>query len=179
MSDGRNRRSTGTGWAVWSGTPRHRILTGRICARTRDRQMNFFFAKTAKGDADITPASPVGTRTAERISAPGVRGKNIPPADTPPHSSPSTPRRPRLSRTRFGGRLPFGLWRRLSEGDGQRPERGQPRRTSSSRSPTPRTRSAPSRSTWASRSSSRRPNHARANCAIPTRSATTRGSGCA
>ena len=41
-------------------------------------EMNCFFAKTAKGDADITPASPVGTRTAERISATGVRGK--PPA---------------------------------------------------------------------------------------------------
>ena len=77
-----------------SGTPRHRILTGRIRARTRNRQTNCFSAKTAKRDADITPASPVGTRTAERISATGVRGKNSTPADTPPHFSPSTPRRP-------------------------------------------------------------------------------------
>ena len=37
----------------------------------------------------------------------------IPPADTPPHSSPSTPHRPRLSRTRSGCGLPFGFWRRL------------------------------------------------------------------
>ena len=60
----------------------------------------------------------VGLRTRKARLRPGG-AYAIPPADTPPHSSPSTPRRPRLSRTRSGGGLPFGLWRRLSEGDGQ------------------------------------------------------------
>ena len=39
--------------------------------------MNCFCAKTATGDADITPASPVDTRTAERISALGARRSAI------------------------------------------------------------------------------------------------------
>ncbi len=60
----------------------------------------------------------VGLRTRNaRLRTGGATA--IPPADTPPHSSPSTPRRPRLSRVRSGDGLPFGLWRRLSEGDGQ------------------------------------------------------------
>ena len=60
----------------------------------------------------------VGLRTRKARLRPGGEYA-IPSADTPPHSSPATPRRPRLSRTRLGGGLPFGLWRRLSEGDGQ------------------------------------------------------------
>ena len=50
----------------------------------------------------------VGRRTRKARLRPGG-AYAIPPADTPPHSSPSTPRRPRLSRTRSGGGLPFGL----------------------------------------------------------------------
>ncbi len=53
----------------------------------------------------------VGLRTRKaRLRTGGATA--IPPADTPPHSSPPTPRRPRLSRARSGGGLPFGLWRR-------------------------------------------------------------------
>ncbi len=60
----------------------------------------------------------VGLRTRKARLRPGG-ATAIPPADTPPHSSPATPRRPRRSRTRAGGGHPFGLWRRLSKGDGQ------------------------------------------------------------
>ena len=77
----------------------------------------------------------VGLRTRKaRLRTGGATA--IPPADTPPHSSPSTPRRPRLSRARSGGGLPFGLWRRLSEGDGQGPvgwEEDRGRRTAGGR----------------------------------------------
>ena len=133
-----------------SGTPRHRILTGRIRARTRDRQMNIWPTPRGRESASVkecdgrlgtpdktpgdlfssfgrhaacaprsgTSGGVVGLRTRKARLRPGG-AYAIPPADTPPHSSPSTPRRPRLSRTRSGGGLPFGLWRRLSEGDGQ------------------------------------------------------------
>ena len=133
-----------------SGTPQHRILTGRIRARTRDRQMSIWPTPRGResasvkecdgrlGTPDKTPGDlfsseressacalrsgafggVVGLRTRKARLRPGGEYA-IPPADTPPHSSPSTSRRPRLSRTRLGGGLPFGLWRRLFEGDGQ------------------------------------------------------------
>ena len=135
---------------VLSGTPRHRILTVRIHARTRDRQMHIWPTPRGResasgrkcdsrlGTPDKTPGDLFSSERASSASAlrsgasggvVGLRTRKarlrpggataIPPADTPPHSSPSTPRRPRLSRARSSGGLPFGLWRRLSEGDGQ------------------------------------------------------------
>ena len=139
-----------------SGTPRHRILTGRIRARTRDRQLHIWPTPRGRESASVrecdsrlgtpdktpgdlfsserasaasalrsgTSGGVVGLRTREARLRPGG-AYAIPPADTPPHSSPSTPRRPRLSRARSCGGRPFVLWRRLSLGDGQGPGRGK------------------------------------------------------
>ena len=80
---------------VLSGTPRHRILTGRIRARTRDRQI-------------VIWPTPRGRKSASVKECDGRLGT---PDKTPGDlfSSERESAARRLSRACSGGGLPFGL----------------------------------------------------------------------